>query len=71
MSDKNQYQRELDVIESVKDKGAVGKFFGYSKTGNYTSDADALARHRQGQGQSESPSDKVSSSRRVGAPTGL
>jgi Mn2+/Fe2+ NRAMP family transporter len=31
MSDKDQYQRELDVIESVKDKGAVGKFFGYSK----------------------------------------
>lgn len=31
MSDKDQYQRELDVIESVKDKGAAGKFFGYAK----------------------------------------
>lgn len=31
MSDKDQYQRELDVIEEVKDKGALGKFFGYAK----------------------------------------
>jgi Mn2+/Fe2+ NRAMP family transporter len=31
MSDKDQYQRELDVIEEVKDKGPVGKFFGYAK----------------------------------------
>ena len=31
MSDKDQYQRELDVIEEVKDKGAMGKFFGYAK----------------------------------------
>jgi len=31
MSDQDQYQRELDVIESVQDKGAVGKFFGYAK----------------------------------------
>lgn len=31
MSDKDQYQRELDVIEEVKGKGPVGKFFGYAK----------------------------------------
>ncbi len=31
MSDKDQYQRELEVIEEVKDKGALGKFFGYAK----------------------------------------
>ena len=31
MSDQDQYQRELDVIEEVKDKGAVGKFLGYAK----------------------------------------
>jgi Mn2+/Fe2+ NRAMP family transporter len=31
MSEKDQYQRELDVIEEVKDKGALGKFFGYAK----------------------------------------
>lgn len=31
MSDQDQYQRELDVIESVQDKGAVGKFLGYAK----------------------------------------
>lgn len=31
MSDKDQYQRELDVIEEVKDKGPAGKFLGYAK----------------------------------------
>ena len=31
MSEKDQYQRELDVIEEVKDKGPTGKFFGYAK----------------------------------------
>ena len=31
MSNQDQYQRELDVIESVQDKGAVGKFLGYAK----------------------------------------
>ncbi|MCX8238770.1 MAG: divalent metal cation transporter [Akkermansiaceae bacterium] len=31
MSNKDPYQRELDVIEEVKDKGPVGKFFGYAK----------------------------------------
>ena len=31
MSDKDQYQRELDVIEAVKDKSPLGKFFGYAK----------------------------------------
>ncbi|MDA7881186.1 divalent metal cation transporter [Akkermansiaceae bacterium] len=31
MSEKDQYQRELDVIESVKDKGPAGKFLGYAK----------------------------------------
>ncbi|OUV14872.1 MAG: hypothetical protein CBC46_05610, partial [Verrucomicrobiaceae bacterium TMED86] len=31
MSDQDQYQRELDVIEEVKDKGPAGKFFGYAK----------------------------------------
>ncbi|MFT6865167.1 MAG: Mn2+/Fe2+ NRAMP family transporter [Akkermansiaceae bacterium] len=31
MSDKDQYQRELDVIDEVKDKGPIGKFFGYAK----------------------------------------
>ena len=31
MSDQDQYQRELDVIEAVQDKGAVGKFLGYAK----------------------------------------
>ena len=31
MSEKDQYQRELDVIEEVKDKGALGKFLGYAK----------------------------------------
>jgi Mn2+/Fe2+ NRAMP family transporter len=31
MSSKDQYQRELDVIEAVKDKGALGKFAGYAK----------------------------------------
>ena len=31
MSEKDQYQRELDVIEEVKDKGTLGKFFGYAK----------------------------------------
>ena len=31
MSEKDQYQRELDVIEEVKDKSGFGKFFGYAK----------------------------------------
>jgi len=31
MSNKDQYQRELDVIEEVKDKGPLGKFLGYAK----------------------------------------
>lgn len=31
MSNQDQYQRELEVIESVKDKGALGKFAGYAK----------------------------------------
>lgn len=31
MSNTDQYQRELDVIEEVKNKGPVGKFFGYAK----------------------------------------
>ena len=31
MSEKDQYQRELDVIEEVKDKNRLGKFFGYAK----------------------------------------
>ena len=31
MSDQDQYQRELDVIEEVKDKGPAGKFLGYAK----------------------------------------
>ena len=31
MSEKDQYQRELDVIEEVKDKNGLGKFFGYAK----------------------------------------
>lgn len=31
MSNKDQNQRELEVIEEVKDKGPVGKFFGYAK----------------------------------------
>lgn len=31
MSNQDQYQRELDVIEAVKDKGALGKFAGYAK----------------------------------------
>lgn len=31
MSKKDQFQRELDVIEAVKDKGPLGKFFGYAK----------------------------------------
>ncbi len=31
MSDKDQYQRELDVIDEVKDKSPVGKFFGYAR----------------------------------------
>jgi len=31
MSDTDQYQRELDVIESVADKGGVSKFFAYAK----------------------------------------
>ncbi len=31
MSDKDQYQRELEVIEAVKDKGPAGKFLGYAK----------------------------------------
>ena len=31
MSKKDQYQRELDVIEEVKDKSGFGKFFGYAK----------------------------------------
>jgi Mn2+/Fe2+ NRAMP family transporter len=31
MSEKDQYQRELDVIKEVKDKGALGKFLGYAK----------------------------------------
>jgi len=31
MSEKDQYQRELDVIDEVKDKGAMGKFLGYAK----------------------------------------
>lgn len=31
MSKKDQYQRELEVIEEVKDKGALGKFLGYAK----------------------------------------
>ena len=31
MSNKDQYQRELDVIEEVKDKGSLGKFLGYVK----------------------------------------
>jgi len=31
MSEKDQYQRELDVIEEVKDKGPGGKFLGYAK----------------------------------------
>ena len=31
MSKKDEYQRELDVIEEVKDKSGLGKFFGYAK----------------------------------------
>ena len=31
MSNTDQYQRELDVIEEVKNKGPVGKFLGYAK----------------------------------------
>ena len=31
MSKKDEYQRELDVIEEVKDKNGLGKFFGYAK----------------------------------------
>ena len=31
MSEKDQYQRELDVIEEVKDKNGLGEIFGYAK----------------------------------------
>ena len=43
------------VPESIDLPDDWAHFFGYSRTGNYTSDADSLARHRQGQGKGKGP----------------